>query len=116
MERLKETSKVFLKDAEKDLMNKKYATCLVHLHMAVEHVLKAHLQKLREEVQFKTLLEVANRLSTLSVIDKDEMKNLSKMNTLRNRIYHDGYLPTEYEASETFRNTKKVITKLLNKL
>jgi len=57
LERLKETSRLFLRDAEKDLTNKKYATCIVHLHMAAEHVLKAHLVKLGEEIQFKTLPE-----------------------------------------------------------
>ena len=103
-------------DAEKDLTNKKYATCIVHLHMAAEHTLKAHLLKLGREIQFKTLLEVANRLSTLGIVDKNELKTLSKINTLRNRIYHEGYLPTGYETSATFRNVKKLITKLLNKL
>jgi len=116
LERLKETSRLFLTDAEKDLMNKKYATCIVHLHMAAEHMLKAYLLKLGEEIQFKTLLEVSDRLSTLGIIDKAELKNLSKMNTLRNRIYHEGYLPTGHEASMALRNVKKVITKLLNKL
>ena len=116
MERLKETSRLFLRDAEKDLTNKKYATCIVHLHMAAEHALKAYLLKLGEEIQFKTLIEVANRLSALGIIDKDELKKLSKMNTLRNRIYHEGHLPRGYETSATFRNAKKIITKLLNKL
>lgn len=116
MERLKETSRLFLRDAGKDLMDKKYATCIVHLHMAAEHMLKAYLLKLGEEIQFKTLLDVANRLSTLSIIDKDELKNLSKMNTLRNRIYHEGYLPTGHEASVTLSNVTKVVTDLLSKL
>lgn len=116
MERLKETSRLFLRDAEKDLINKKYATCIVHLHMAAEHALKAYLLMLGEEIQFKTLPEVANRLSALGIIDKDELKKLSKMNTLRNRIYHEGYLPSGYETSATFRNVKRVITTLLNKL
>jgi len=66
MERLKETSRLFLRDAEKDLTNKKYATCIVHLHLAAEHALKAHLLKLEEEIKFKTLLEVAKRLYTLN--------------------------------------------------
>jgi len=51
MERLKETSRLFLRDAEKDPTNKKYATCIVHLHMAAEHALKAHLLKLEEETE-----------------------------------------------------------------
>ena len=116
MERLKETSRLFLADAEKDFMNKKYASCIVHLHMAAEHMLKAYLLKLGEGIQFKTLLEVANRLSTLGIIDKDGLENLSKMNTLRNRIYHEGHLPTGHEASMTLRNVKKVITKLIDKI
>ena len=62
MERLKQTSKLFLRDAEKDLLNQKYATCVIHLHMAAEHTLKAHLLKLGEDIEFKTLLEIANRL------------------------------------------------------
>lgn len=78
--------------------------------------MKAHLLKLGEEIQFKTLPEVANRLSALSIIDKNELKTLSKINTLRNRIYHEGYPPTGYETSAKFRNVKKLITKLLNKL
>lgn len=116
MERLKETSRLFLRDAEKDVMNKKYATCIVHLHIAAEHALKAYLLKLSEEIQFKTLLEVANRLSILGIINKDELKKLSNMNSLRNRIYHEGFLPSGYETSPTFRNVKKIITNLLNKL
>lgn len=97
-------------------MNKKYATCIVHIHMAAEQALKTYLLKLGEEIQFKTLLEVANRLSALGIIDKEELKKLSNMNTLRNRIYHEGYLPRGYQTSTTFRNVKKIITKLLNKL
>ena len=113
MRRLEETSRIFLRDAEKDLTNKKYATCIVHLHMAAEHVLKACLLKLGEEIRFKTLPEVANRLSTLGVIDENELKTLLKINTLRNRIYHKGYLPTRYEASVSFRSVKSLIVKLL---
>jgi len=71
---------------------------------------------LGEEIQFKMLPEVANRLSALGIIDKDELKKLSNMNTLRNGIYHEGHLPSGYETSATLRNAKKVITKLLNKL
>ena len=78
MERLKEASRLFLRDAEKDLTNKRYATCIVHLHMATEHLLKAHLLKLGKEIQFKTLLEVANRLSTLGIINKNELKRFQK--------------------------------------
>ena len=116
MERLKQTSKLFLRDAEKDLINQKYATCIVHPHMAAEHILKTHLLKLGEDIQFKTLLEVANRLCTLGIINKNELKAFSKMNTLRNRIYHAAYLPARNETSAIFHNIKKLITKLLDKL
>lgn len=84
--------------------------------MAAEHALKAYLLKLGEEIQFKTLLEVANRLSIIGIINKDELKNLSNTNSLRNRIYHEGFLPSGYETSATFHNVKKIITNLLNKL
>lgn len=84
--------------------------------MAAEHTLKAHLLKHGEEIQFKTLLEVANRLCTLGVISRNELKAFSKMNTLRNRIYHGAYLPARNETSPIYHNIKKLITKLLDKL
>lgn len=101
------SAKIFLKDASEDLTNGKFASCIVHVHLAMEHALKSRLMEREVDVRFKTTPELVNEALRLGLIAKQARKGLLNVNSLRNRIYHEGYIPRKHEAEDALKIAKK---------
>ncbi|KPV64255.1 MAG: HEPN domain protein [Candidatus Bathyarchaeota archaeon BA2] len=109
MSKFKDTAKLFLKDAEKDVASKRYASCVIHAHLVIEHTLKARLVEKGVSPKFKTLPDLTHQALKSDLIDHNMSKQILDINSLRNKIYHEGYIPTGREAIFALATTKKLL-------
>jgi len=100
------SAKIFLKDARKDLANRRYASCIIHTHLVIEHTLKALLRK-HVDIKFKAIPNLAQEALKLNLIDEKMSKQILSVNSLRNKVYHEGYIPRAYEAENALKIAKK---------
>ena len=107
MGRFRESAKIFLKDAEKDLTSRRYASCVVHAHLVIEHTLKARLLEKGMDVKFKPVPNLTHQASKLGLIDENTSKQILNVNSLRNKVYPEGYIPRAREAESSLTIAKK---------
>jgi len=103
----KKSAKMFLKDARKDLKNKRYASCVIHAHLVIEHALKAMLSKKRLNVKFKAIPELTQEALKRGIIDENISNQILNINSLRNTVYHEGYIPRANEAKNALKTAEK---------
>lgn len=107
MSEFKKSAKIFLIDARKDLTNRRYASCIIHIHLVIEHTLKALLTKKHINVKFKAIPNLTQAALKLGLIDQNTSKQILSTNSLRNKIYHEGYIPRAHEAENALKVAEK---------
>jgi len=58
-------------------------------------------------VKFKALPDLTHQAIKLSLISESMSKQILKVNSLRNKIYHEGYIPRAREAENALRIAEK---------
>ncbi len=107
MSEFKDSAKIFLKDARKDLTNRRYASCVIHAHLVIEHALKALLSKKRVKVKFRTIPDLTQEALKLGLINDTTSKQILSINSLRNKVYHEGFIPRAHEAENALKIAEK---------
>jgi len=70
MNQFSRTARIFLGDAEEDLKRGRYASCVIHAHLAIEHTLKHLLTTRGRNVEFLSYLRCVEEIVRLELIDK----------------------------------------------
>lgn len=107
MSEFKNSAKIFLKDARKDLTNRRYASCVIHAHLVIEHALKAILSKKHISVKFRAIPNLTQEALKTGIIDESTSKQILSINSLRNKVYHEGYIPRANEAENALKIAEK---------
>lgn len=102
--------KARFKEGLEFLKSKKHGCAVLSFHMSGEQATKAYLGLKPENRLY--FLEGIRRLHTKGVISRNTLKKLENFNLLRNRVYHEGYEPSEKEV----HLGKEVIKKFLSAL
>lgn len=113
MSEFKNTAKIFLKDSKRDLTNRRYASCVIHAHLVIEHTLKTRLLQKGVGVKFKALPDLTHQALKLGLISENMSKQILKVNSLRNKIYHEGHIPRARKAESALRIAEKCFQALL---
>ena len=107
MGEFKDSARIFLKDARKDLTNRRYACYVIHTHLVIEHTLKALLSKKHVGVKFKAIPDLAQEALKLDLINQNTSKHILSINSLRNKVYPKGYIPRAHEAENALQIAEK---------
>ncbi len=102
-----DSAKIFLKDGEEDLTNRRYASCVIHAHLVIEHTLRARLLKKGIDVKFRALPDLTHQALKRGFLDENMSKQILNVNSLRNKVYHEGYIPRAREAENALAIAKK---------
>jgi len=112
----KDSAKIFLKDARKDFKDKRYASCVVHAHLVIEHALKAVLSKKQTSVKFRAIPDLAQQAVKFGLVKEAVSKQILSINSLRNKVYHEAYIPRAHEAEKALQIAEKCFQNLITKI
>ena len=78
-------------------------TCLLHSHMAAEYACKLASLRQGGKVGYATFKGVINDLLQSQTLARQTHAELDWLRRLRNRVYHEAYLPTQEESGRALR-------------
>jgi len=110
-----DSAKIFLKDATKDFKDKRYASCVVHAHLVIEHTLKALLSKKQASIKFSAIPDLTQQALKFGLVKEAVSKQNLSINSLRNKIYHEGHIPRAHEAENALQIAEKYFQNLIAK-
>jgi HEPN domain-containing protein len=103
LDEFQDTAKIFLKDARKEFKDKRYASCVIHAHLVIEHALKALISKKLTSVKFRAIPDLTHEALKQDLVKEALSKQILIINSLRNKVYHEGYIPRAHEAENALQ-------------
>lgn len=97
-----------LANAEDALRNKRPEFSVIGSHLTAEYALKVLLLRAGVRPEYKGFKESMDELRTTGALTEDEYAELDELRKLRNRVYHEAYLPTEDEAHRAVKTARGI--------
>jgi len=100
-----------LEETRKTLKEERFEMCIINAHMSCEYMMKISLEKMHSKVRFMGFKDLMGILKRQKLISASQYDELEKLRRLRNKVYHEAYIPSKKEAESAFKIARKILEK-----
>jgi len=88
--------------------------CLISSHMAAEYSLKILFLRTGKDPSFKSFKWLIDELRLSEQLSQKEHARLDSLRKLRNKVYHEAYLPKVSQVSKALKTAEKIVSRVID--